>query len=433
MLNIDNIFNCKDLHIVDKLEFGVSIVNDIEIWIEKFNNHLKEIDLAQNTIISYNIVLKALLEYTQEYISKQKSISQFNESHTNDFLLWMENYRVNRDYGSLKSRVTELLNFIKFTQKNANNDIFELRNSYLNSIEKTKKVQKVNFILDEFEDYYFENEIDLKHIDNNYIKNYIEFFPKVSNTTMIHRRAVIHKFITFIAEKAKTDKFESTLKNMKLYKKQKGTIYKSKSFEKETLNKLMNFIDGYIENPAIFKKRVRKNSQHIAYRNTAMILLMLGAGCRVSEALSIKYSDIEDTKNETYRINILNGKGNKQRTSYILKSLFKKHLEYLMLHRKNDNEYLSTNSNGVRVNRKNLYEEVRNMFKHIGEDKKGLHIFRHHFGSSFAENNGNMKILQDLLGHSVITTTMTYSAVGEIAKENAIATQLFSLSNLKED
>ncbi len=420
MLDIDNIFNSQKIALTQNLENGVSIIDDLKIWIEKFNIYLLESNSSQNTIISYNLVLKALLQYSEIYISSLKGISKLNENHTNDFLLWMENYRTNRDFGSLKERVNNLIKFIVFSQQDKNSDIFESRNRYIETL-KLSKSQKMNFILDEFEDYYFENEVDLKEIDNDYIKNYIEKTPKVSNITMIQRRAIVHKFIAFIADKSQTDSFEYTLKNMKTYQKQKGTIYKSKSFEKKRLDKLLKFIDDYIGNPAIFKKRITKNSQHIAYRNTAMILLMLGAGCRASEALSLKYSDIEDTKNDTYRINILNGKGNKQRTSYILKNLFKKHFEYLNSFKKDEDDYISTNINGKRMDRRNLYEEVKKMFIHIGEDKKGLHIFRHHFGSSFAENNGNMKILQDLLGHSVITTTMTYSAVGESAKENAIS------------
>ena len=71
---------------------------------------------------------------------------------------------------------------------------------------------------------------------------------------------------------------------------------------------------------------------------------------------------------------------------------------------------------------KRLFEalEKEDKLNNIKSDSaSGLHIFRHLFGSEFAEKNGNIKILQDLLGHSVITTTMIYSKVGEKAKKEA--------------
>ncbi|MEA3228829.1 MAG: hypothetical protein U9P38_07140, partial [Campylobacterota bacterium] len=160
MLNIDNIFNNQKLETIDNLESGISILDDLTIWIDRFNSYLLNIDASKNTIISYNIVLKALYQYCEIYISSIEGISYFNELHTNDFLLWMENYRTNRDYGSLKNRVGELLNFIVFSQKDKSSDIFQLRNRYIELLDNAKS-QQLNFILDEFEDYFFQNEIEI--------------------------------------------------------------------------------------------------------------------------------------------------------------------------------------------------------------------------------------------------------------------------------
>ena len=419
MLNLQSIIN-DDLQIqTDNISNNISFLDDLTIWIDKFNINLKELRLSSNTIESYRYVLKALVEYSERYLHTKKHLYDFTVEESNDFLLWMENYQINRDYGSLKERTAELLHFIEYIQSQTNKDIFILRNKYINTHENSKL--DMNFILDEFEKYYFNNEIAIDKIDNNYIKNYIVNDSKTSVATMMHRRAVLHKFINFISEKSDSDVFDYLLKNMKIYKKEKGVIYKSKTFDKELLLKLINFIDAYVDDPSIFIKRVTQQSKTVAYKNTAMILLMLGAGCRASEALSLRFCDIEDSNKDTYKVNILNGKGNKHRTSYILKSLFKKHYDYLNNVKNTPDDYISTNSNGNKLDRKNLFKTVEKIFKFIGEDKKGLHIFRHHFGSSFAENNGNMKILQDLLGHSVITTTMIYSGVGESAKERAVA------------
>jgi site-specific recombinase XerD len=92
-------------------------------------------------------------------------------------------------------------------------------------------------------------------------------------------------------------------------------------------------------------------------------------------------------------------------------------------YKKSDKDIIALSQNGVQVNRRNLYKTVTKIFTYLGESKQGLHIFRHHFGSNFAQTNGNIKILQDLLGHSSISTTMIYSSVAEDAKERAISLQ----------
>jgi len=419
MLDFETIFTEENIVKQKGLDSGISLLDDLSNWISKFTAHLVDADVARNTLITYKALLVALNEYSIRYLSDRKGLSEFNDTLANDFLLWMENYKVNRDYGSIKERIALLFEFIKFSNGIGDTDFISSREAYYNSLESISK--ELEYSLNEFEDYYLENEISLDKISNDYIKYYIVNMNKSTATTMALKKAILQRFLQYIDDSLESGYFKETIKNLRVYKKAKGQIYKSQEIDEKSIKLLLEFIDNYTDNPKIFVRKLKKDSVYIAYRNSAMMLLMLGAGLRTSEALSLRYCDIIDSSDNAYTIHVLGGKGNKNRTSYIQKSLFKKHFEYLNNYKKSDTDFISLSSNGNKMARTNLYIEVKKVFIHLGIEKQGLHIFRHHFGSNFAATNGNMKILQDLLGHASSATTMIYSSTGEDAKEKAIS------------
>lgn len=419
MFNIDDILSIENRHVEIKVNNSKTLLEDLTFWFDDFFLYLKKGEVSKNTLISYSDVLKAFLEYCTIYLVGLKKISQLSHSDINNYLQWMENYRTNKEYGSVKERLSLLVQFIKFAQESGGSDLIDTRDKYLSKI-KNVDVSRINYTLDEFENFYYANETPFSKIDNVYLKKYVAALPKAAITTMMHRRAVMHKFFAFVLEKTKDESLEEILKNMKLYKKPKGSVHKKKGFDEVVVKKLLEFIDRYVDDPKNFLQKPTKKSKHVAYRNTAMVLLMLGAGCRASEALAIRMKDIVDERKLVYKVLIYGGKGNKNRTTYLKKDLFKKHYEYFKGYVKSGEQYLSLNHNEKKMNRINLYQAVVKMFIAIDEVEKGLHIFRHEFGSSFAEKNGNIKLLQELLGHSDISTTMIYSSVGERAKEKAI-------------
>ncbi|WP_457750300.1 tyrosine-type recombinase/integrase [Sulfurimonas sp.] len=422
MIDIESIFDSSKIDNNRQLEHGISLVDDLNRWINNFNKDLKLLDRSKNTLDSYNFTLNAFREYCTIYMPNKTSICDVEVNDCNDFLLWMENYETNKNYGSLKERMKMLADFLSFS-KEGKKDFIEAREDYFQTNFKNR--EKVEYALCEFEDYYYTNEIPLRNIDNNYIVNYIETLPKASVATMMNRRAALHKFFTYITEETETECFKDVLKKMKKYKKQNGSINESrKVIDEEITERFLDLLERYTDNPKIIQKRIRKNSIEVAYRDAAMILLMYRGGLRVSEALNTRLCDIQDM-GDLYKVNILGGKGNKNRTTYFKKEYFEKYYNFFA-QRLLDGDYLSGNKKGDKMDRRTLYIKVKKLFEKLKEegsiDKeiKGLHIFRHLFGSEFAEKNGNMKILQDLLGHSVITTTMIYSDVGEKSKQKAI-------------
>jgi len=428
MLDINELFKEKTLSTSNRLEHGLSLHNDLEIWIESFNRELVNLNRSKNTLDSYSFTLDALKHYCLIYMPTKKGLCEISVDNCNDFLLWMENYETNKKYGSLKERISYLVEFLTFCSKE-DGDFIELSQKYLSS--QTHELNKISFTLSEFEDYYYENEIPIKEINNHYIMDYISTLPKASISTMTNRRAVIHKFFMYIAKETQTECFKEIFRKLKAYKKPNGTIQTTDKFiGEETMCLLLDLMDRYIQTPTVIHQKTRSNSQRVAYRDTAMILLMYRGGLRASEALNVRLCDIIDN-GETYRVNVLKGKGNKNRTTYFKKNYFEKHYLYFKKILSNPKSYLSENSNNNKIDRRTLYVNVSRIFqvlafeqRQLGNDNigklSGLHIFRHQFGSEFAEKDGNMKILQDLLGHSNINTTMIYSKTGEKAKEDAL-------------
>jgi len=425
MIDLQDIFNQNAPIETKKLEYGISLIDDVDRWSRYFLDDLKLLNRSKNTIETYRFVLRALREYCSIYMKDCSGLCDVEVHHCNDFLLWMENYETNKTYGSLKERIEYLAEFLSFASKREG-DFIELREIYFKKMQNDSNIERIEFALSEFEDYYFSNEIPLRNIDNNYIVDYIVNTPKASVATMMNRRAVLHKFFNYIVEETETDCFKDVLRKMKRYAKQKGSVYKpkSKKISEETKQAFIDLLDKYLDNPRALIKRARKDSKRVAYRDVAMVILMYRAGLRASEALSVRLCDIEDM-GESYRVNVIGGKGNKNRTSYIKKVYFEKIYKYFKNELYDEIEYLSAGKNGKRLDRRNLYKKIAAMSEtlmvqgKIKEDIKGLHIFRHFFGSEFAEKNGNIKLLQDILGHTVITTTMIYSETQEEAKQRA--------------
>lgn len=147
------------------------------------------------------------------------------------------------------------------------------------------------------------------------------------------------------------------------------------------------------------------------YRDKTMVLVMYSAGLRVSELINLEKRSI----NFEEKLITLKGKGNKERfvpLNYIA-------LEYL-------NNYISQNKNnkvfskskylfinkkdGKPLTRQYFFVELNKYAKRAGIDKKiSPHTLRHSFATHLLENGADLRVVQELLGHSKIETTQIYT------------------------
>ena len=148
------------------------------------------------------------------------------------------------------------------------------------------------------------------------------------------------------------------------------------------------------------------------YRNKAMLELLYGTGLRISELLDLKTFDI-DIENCIVRCM---GKGSKERIvpigEYIIRylSLYIERRSELLKNKSSD--YLFLNKSGGRLSRFSFFKIIKKLLrdKNINKDVSP-HTLRHSFATHMLENGADLRSIQELLGHSDISTTRIYTHI----------------------
>lgn len=138
-------------------------------------------------------------------------------------------------------------------------------------------------------------------------------------------------------------------------------------------------------------------------------LLMAGysAGLRVSEIVALRITDIDSKR---MMIHIRRAKGKKDR----MVPLSAKFLETLRSYYKvyTPKDYLFEGQNGGVYSIRSVQEIIKKAKDLAGVSKKGgTHMLRHSYATHLMEHGTDIRIIQELLGHNSITTTMRYTHV----------------------
>jgi len=147
-------------------------------------------------------------------------------------------------------------------------------------------------------------------------------------------------------------------------------------------------------------------------RNKAIIETLYGCGLRVSELVNLKISDI--FFNDGF-IRVI-GKGNKERLVPIGSKAMKQiriYLEYVRSHltvKKGNEDVIFLNRHGSKLTRVMVFYIVKDLADRAGVKKKiSPHTFRHSFATHLVEGGADLRAVQEMLGHSSITTTEIYT------------------------
>lgn len=257
----------------------------------------------------------------------------------------------------------------------------EIRNYSLNTIKTYKS------ILDNF--YRFLT--DEKNPDKNILrsfKRYIRYLKrekKVSQNYIYLVTIVVKKFFEF----HKMDH----LKDVKTPKRAKSL---PKSLNEDEVKRLIK--------AAAADRRQRKFTRT---RDKLILSLLYSSGLRVSELVSLKVNDI-DLKDRTIRIR---GKGNKDRM-VLFDQKTKKLIEDYLRERTWESEYLFLNRFGKPLTPRYIQITIKNYAIKAGIKKKVTpHILRHSFATHLLKNGVDIRAIQQLLGHSNLSTTQIYTSV----------------------
>jgi integrase/recombinase XerD len=149
--------------------------------------------------------------------------------------------------------------------------------------------------------------------------------------------------------------------------------------------------------------------------------ILYSTGGRVSEVIGINIADLSKIENDHEFIQTikLKGKGSKERIvpigSFALAALD----EYLVRVRPNlsvrsgrSEGALFLNTRGGRLSRQSAWNIVLQAARSCGlEGKVSPHVFRHSYATHLLDGGADIRVVQELLGHSSVTTTQIYTLV----------------------
>ncbi|MCX3265358.1 site-specific tyrosine recombinase XerD [Pedobacter agri] len=149
-------------------------------------------------------------------------------------------------------------------------------------------------------------------------------------------------------------------------------------------------------------------------RNKAIIEVLYGCGLRVTELTELKISNLYP---QIEFIKVI-GKGNKERLVPIggvalkLLDIYINSIRVHMNIKKGNEDYIFLNRFGAKLSRISIFNLIKSLAESIGLKKAiSPHTLRHSFATHLIEGGADLRAVQEMLGHSSITTTEIYTHV----------------------
>ncbi len=238
-------------------------------------------------------------------------------------------------------------------------------------------------------------------IDSNSIINYLSYLDKnnYEKSTIVRKITSIKLFHKYLNEKYNIPDISTKIDKPRVRRKLPNIL---------TIEEVDNLLNIELSNAYDF-------------RNKAMLELMYSSGLRVSELVELKIKDI-DLDNGYVKCF---GKGSKERivpigelaVDYLKKYIY----EYRDSMKKGyytENVFL--NNHGKKISRQGFFLIIKEIAKEKKIEKNITpHMLRHSFATHLLNNGADLRTIQEMLGHSSITTTQIYTNVStDILKEN---------------
>ena len=153
----------------------------------------------------------------------------------------------------------------------------------------------------------------------------------------------------------------------------------------------------------------------ISIRNCALIEVLYATGARVSEIVNLEISNVSEIANTTTLK--LSGKGGKERVVPIGVYARNSLEQYLTLSRpallhKKVSTSLFLNSRGDSLSRQSAWEIIASLAERANiQTRVTPHAIRHSFATHLLDGGADIRVVQELLGHSSVTTTQIYTLV----------------------
>ena len=153
-------------------------------------------------------------------------------------------------------------------------------------------------------------------------------------------------------------------------------------------------------------------------KNRCLVRLMLEAGLRVSEVVSLRPADLDM---QSCRLLVKDGKGGKDRGLWISEDLRDRVGEWKA--RRAESDWLFPTRTGKKTSPRSVRRTVKT-YAHraalVNADEISPHTLRHTFATRLLRRSGNIRMVQKALGHADLSTTMLYTHIVDDELEDAM-------------
>ena len=153
----------------------------------------------------------------------------------------------------------------------------------------------------------------------------------------------------------------------------------------------------------------------VARRDTAVLLLLYGCGLRIGEALGLDRADAP-AADGALRSLLITGKGNKQRLVPVLPLVAEAIADYLAAcpHALGPGDPLFVGVRGRRLQPRLVQQTMAGLRGALGLPASATpHALRHSFATHLLGRGGDLRTIQELLGHASLSTTQRYTEIDE--------------------
>ena len=187
----------------------------------------------------------------------------------------------------------------------------------------------------------------------------------------------------------------------------KNNLISSSPFELVTAPKSSNTLPDVLSPEDVEQLLNFKPTNTIEIRDMAIVELMYSSGLRVSETVNINISDFEENMSFLRVI----GKGSKTRLVPMGRFAINAINNWLHEREKilNNNDALFLNLKGSRLSVRSIQLRLKKMAIKQGLPPVHPHMLRHSFATHMLESSGDLRTIQELLGHSSLSTTQIYT------------------------
>ncbi len=274
----------------------------------------------------------------------------------------------------------------------------EYLNDFLVYLNKERKyssntILNYNIDLEKYFEYLKIKNINYKTVQYKDILDYLAFLKLDLKSTSINRNiSSIRSFYNYLLKRNIVKSNDFRLVHSMKKEKKLPEFFK--------YNEYINFIESI------------DTTTDLGIRNKCIFEVLLSTGCRANELVNIKLTDI-DINNREIRVW---GKGSKERIVY-LGSYAKDSLnEYLNIRNnilnKKSNDYLFLNHLGNQLTTRGVRDILdKILLKSSINLKITPHTFRHSFATMLLNEGCDLKSVQEILGHTSLSTTSIYTHV----------------------